>query len=238
MFRHSARYYDAIYSFKDYAGESARVSAEIELRRPGAASLLDVACGTGAHLVHFARRYQVEGLDISAEQLEVARTRLDGVPLHHADMTSFELGRSFDAVVCLFSSIGYVATVERLDAAVARMAAHLSPGGVLVVEPWLAPEDYIEGHISSLFVDEPEVKVARIALSHLEGRLSVFEMEHLIGTPEGVEHFVERHELAMFTQAEYRAAFERTGLSVERDPEGLIGRGLYIGVAGYSNAPG
>ena len=58
--------------------------------------------------------------------------------LEVADMTSFDLGRRFDVVTCLFSSIGYVGTAERLDQAIATMAAHLEPGGTLIVEPWLA----------------------------------------------------------------------------------------------------
>ena len=54
-------------------------------------------------------------------------------------MTAFDLGCRFDVVTCLFSSIGYVGTVERLDQAIATMAAHLEPGGTLIVEPWLSP---------------------------------------------------------------------------------------------------
>jgi hypothetical protein len=34
--------------------------------------------------------------------------------------------------------------------------------------------------------------------------------------------------MALFTDEEYRQAFDAAGLSVEHDPEGLIGRGLYI----------
>jgi len=35
--------------------------------------------------------------------------------------------------------------------------------------------------------------------------------------------------LELFSAAESRRAFERAGLEVEHDPEGLIGRGLFIG---------
>ena len=234
MYRDSARYYDAIYNFKDYSAEAAAVSAQIRAHKPDAATLLDVACGTGAHLAHFAREYRVEGIDLSEEQLAIARARLPGIELHQGDMTTFDLGKTFDAVTCMFSSIGYVGTLDGLDAAIGRMAAHLAPGGVLVVEPWLPPDAFEAGHLSTLFVDEPDIAIARMSISHKEGRRSWFDMEHLVGSADGIEQFVEHHELGLFTVEEQIAAFERAGLRVEHDPDGPIGRGLYVGVASSS----
>ena len=234
MYLRSARVYDAIYAtFKDFAGESERLHELVQRRNSGARTLLDVACGTGAHLEHLAVRYEVEGVDFSAEMLAVARERLPDVPLHEADMAEFDLGRTFDAVVCLFSSIGYVRTRERLAAAVAAMARHLEPGGLLVVEPWFTPDQWqAPSGPYSTFVDEPELKVARINLSPVPGDTVVLEMHHVIGTPEGVESFVEVHELGMFTHEQYLDAFRVAGLEVEHDPEGLMGRGLYLGTRG------
>ncbi|HEY4346195.1 MAG TPA: class I SAM-dependent methyltransferase [Gaiellaceae bacterium] len=233
MFSHSARIYDAVYSFKDYAAESEQIDAVIRDRAPGAASLLDVACGTGRHLGHLRARYRVEGIDLDPQLIAVARERLGDVPLHVGDMTSFDLGRRFDAVTCLFSAIGYVGTVDRLDAAIAAMSRHLEPGGVMVVEPWLTPEAWVPGRPHILTVDEPDLKVARMTMSGREGRLAIMDFSYLVGTREGVRHFEERHEAALFTDAEYRQAFERAGFeSVEHDEEGLIGRGLYIATRG------
>jgi len=144
-------------------------------------------------------------------------------------MADFELRKRFDAVVSMFSSIGYVLTEERLRSAVASMARHLEPGGVLVVEPWLSPEVWVDRHVGAVFVDQPELKIARMNVGEREGNLSIFEFEYLVGTPNGLERFNERHELGLFTVEQYLEAFRAAGLEVDHDPEGPMGRGLYIG---------
>jgi SAM-dependent methyltransferase len=229
VFRRSARLYDAVYaSIRDYPREAAELDRLIQERRPGARTLLDIACGTGAHLEHLTG-YEVEGLDLDPEMLGVARERLPNVPLHEGDMADFDLGKRFDAVVCMFSSIGYVRTAERLRSAVASMARHLELGGVLVVEPWLSPEVWVDRHVGAVFVDQPELKIARMNVGEREGNLSIFEFEYLVGTPNGLERFNERHELGLFTVEQYLEAFRAAGLEVDHDPEGPMGRGLYIG---------
>ena len=235
-YERSARVYDAVNDAqgKDYAREAAVVVELIRARSPGAASLLDVACGTGRHLEHFARELQGAGLDIDEGMLEVARQRCPGVRFTRADMTDFDLGDRFDAVVCLFSAIGYASTTLRLDAAVRAMARHLRPGGVLVVEPWFQPEQWREGHLSLVSVDRPDLKVARMSVSGRRGEVAVFDAHHLVGTAGDIGTFVERHELALFSWTDYRTAFERAGVVPEVDEHGLTGRGLVVAVAGDS----
>ena len=55
------------------------------------------------------------------------------------------------------------------------------------------------------------------------------EMHYLIGTPAGTEHYVERHELGLFTTEEMTDALTARGLEVTYDATGVTGRGLYIG---------
>jgi hypothetical protein len=111
------------------------------------------------------------------------------------------------------------------------MAHHLKPGGTLIIEPWLSPENWISGRPHLLTVDEPELKIARLSATGREGAISILEFDYLVGTPEGTSHFTERHEAALFTDEQYRQAFERAGLSVDFDDHGLTGRGLYLGQA-------
>ena len=230
MFTKSARFYDAVYSFKDYAAEAAMLRSLVERHRPGARRLLDVACGTGEHLRHLSHHFDVVGLDASEAMLKVARRKLPGVPLNRADMRTFDLGLTFDAAICMFGAMGHLGDEGELLVAIRRIVRHLVPGGVLIVEPWLVPEVFVPGKVSGLFVDEPELKIARINVGRRQGRKAILDMHHLIGTSAGVEAFVERLELTLFSQDAYQSAMAAVGMSVEFDPQGPMGRGLFVGV--------
>jgi SAM-dependent methyltransferase len=224
MFKETACYYDRIYAFKDYAGEVRELVVFIRVEigdRP--ARLLDVACGTGAHLEHLREHFDVEGLDLCDALLDVARERLSGIPFHHGDMRTFTLPTRFDVVTCLFSSIGYMTTLDDLAAAIRCMADHLRPDGVLIVEPWFTPDQWM-----AMLVDEPDLKIARVNTSLVEGRISIVDLHHLIATPVETRYVLEKHRLGLFTVEEMRAAFEAAGLRVRYDDEGIAGRGLYL----------
>ncbi|HVN54976.1 MAG TPA: class I SAM-dependent methyltransferase [Anaerolineaceae bacterium] len=230
MYSHTAQYYDKLYAFKDYRGEAEQVRAAIAARIGADRRLLDVACGAGLHLQYLRDHFDVAGLDLDAGLLEAARERLPGVPLYQADMETFSLGQTFTAITCLFSSIAYLKTFDRVASACRTMARHLDPGGVLVVEPWFTPAAWIPGRVHVVQVDEPELKIVRMSTSLVDGRVSYFDFHYLIGTPGGTEHYVERHELGLFEEAEMRQALESAGLVATHDPTGISGRGLWIGI--------
>jgi ubiquinone/menaquinone biosynthesis C-methylase UbiE len=226
-----AKYYDRIYSFKDYGGEVARLLDFIrQHKRSTGSRLLDVACGTGRHIEHLAKSFEVEGLDVSCELLDVARQRNPATAFHEGDMRSFRLNSTYDIVTCLFSSIGYMTSIDDLQCAVGTMAQHLVPGGVLLVEPWFTPETWLPGTVHATLIDDPDLKIARVSTSLTKDGVSVFDLHHLIGTPEGTTHFVEHHEMGLYTREEMTEVLTRAGLETSYDPEGLTQRGLHIGV--------
>ncbi len=230
MFTKSQRFYDAIYSGKDYAEEARRLKRFIaQFKRSAGNALLDIACGTASHAPYLRDDFTYEGLDLDPEMLALARQRFPDIPFHQGDMADFALGRQFDVVTCLFSSIAYTRTVPRLHQAIATMARHVCPGGVLLIEPFFTPEAWTPGQPHALFVDQPALKLARMNVSGVDGAIAILDFHYLVGTSDGVEYFTEHHELGLFTDADYRAAFAQAGLDIQYDAEGLIGRGLYIG---------
>lgn len=235
MYGRSALFYDRLYggpegnSFRNPREEAERVVQEARRWCPDATTLLDVGCGSGRYLPFLDERYRVRGIDLNPDLLDIARERNPHAVFDVGDMTDFELAQRFDIITCLFSSIAYVATVERLQATVERMAAHLQPGGVVIIEPWFTPDTFWDGHVASNYLDEPDLRVAWMYRQERTERLSVLPIHYLLSTAGGVEYFTERHELGLFMHEEYTAAMESVGLHVTHDPL-AFGRGLYVGV--------
>jgi len=234
VFEKSAHVYDLLYSFKDYEGESRDLVALIRERNPNAASLLDVACGTGKHLELLRTTFvDLAGVDLDPGLLEIARDRLPGAALTQADMRTFDLGRTFDAVTCLFSSVGYLRDDEELAEAVGRMAAHLTPGGVLIIDGWVRPDAWWPGtHVQALAETADGIAAARVARTWRDGDRTVLDMRYLIATADGgFEQEQEIHELTLFGDEAYRAAFAAASLTPEVVPSPMEDRDRYVAVA-------
>ncbi|MFL5790254.1 MAG: class I SAM-dependent methyltransferase [Actinomycetota bacterium] len=234
MFERTPHVYDLVYSFKDYDAEARDLVSLIRERNPGASSLLDVACGTGKHLELLRAEFpDVGGVDLDDGLLAIARERLPDVPLVNADMRTFGLGRTFDVVTCLFSAVGYLRDADELARATGRMAAHLAPGGVLVVDGWVRPDAWWPGtNVTALAETAGDVAVSRVVRSWRDGERTVLDMRYLIATADdGFEQEQELHELTLFTDEEYRAAFVAASLTPEVVRSPMKDRDRYVAVA-------
>jgi SAM-dependent methyltransferase len=172
-----ARFYDAVQG--DRAGDADFAGSLLERHRPQARSVLELACGTGSILARLQSRYEVVGVDLSADMLAVARRKLPGVELVQADMTRVRLGRRFDAVLCLYDSINHLLRFRQWEAVFDRAREHLEPDGVFVfdlnTERRLAAlaaarpsVEWFDGHVLLL-------EVADAGRGVVDWRLRVFE---------------------------------------------------------------
>ena len=163
MFSRLVGYYDAIYyKAETYQRESEVVSGLIrKYKQTQNNRLLDVACGTGTHIKHFLDEYQVSGLDLSTEMLELAGKQYPGIDFFNGSMIDFENTRRFGSIICLYGSIGFVQTVANLIKTMSTFSKHMDKGGMLILTPWSCKEHFTE-HVVSDRVRRDGIQIARM----------------------------------------------------------------------------
>lgn len=141
-----AKVYDAIYRSKDYDGEVDLIERILTSHgRAGSRWLLDLGCGTGNHAFRLAERgHFVVGVDRSTEMLALANAKAKtagsgSVEFHEADIRKLDLGRQFDAVLMMFTVLGYQLEDSDLMAALATVRRHLDTGGLFLFDVWYGP---------------------------------------------------------------------------------------------------
>ncbi|AOZ90821.1 class I SAM-dependent DNA methyltransferase [Paenibacillus crassostreae] len=228
MFDNSAEIYDALYSFKNYKHEADTIRQYLNRLNPNVTSLLDVACGTGKHIEYLTDYFTIDGIDLNERFIQTAQKRNSSSNFWCVDMTSFQLNKKYDVVMCLFSSIAYVKTLIRVKESIDQFKRHLSDTGIIIIEPWYTPDTWEPGFVSVLNSETESHKISRMSHAARDGDISILNFEYLVGSIHGIEHKKERHELGLFKHEELIDVFEATGMKVEYDSEGISGRGLYI----------
>ncbi len=224
--------YDYIYSWKDYAAEAVQV-AEI-LAREGAgegSALLEAACGTGRYLEHLTPRYAVTGFDLDARMLRQARWRVPTGHFFLADMAEVHTAASFDALLCLFGGVGYLEPERALGAGMASFFQALRPGGVILIEPWVTPAEFVPDQPWLQTYSAPNFKLARVVVPRREGLRCVLDFHYQLARAGArVEQLHSQETLWLHEREAVQQAAERAGLRTRWTREGFMhGAHLLIG---------
>lgn len=137
-FKHwfGTRYYSLLYGHRDV--DDARHWVRSILDRwqlPVGSQVLDLACGRGRHAFFFAEAGAlVTGVDISEASIVQARVAVPQAEFVVHDMREPFRPGSFDAVCCLFTSLGYFEDLEDDRAVFRAVFAALKPGGRFVLD--------------------------------------------------------------------------------------------------------
>jgi len=100
--------------------------------RPTGGVALDVGSGCSGRFIRLleSRGYRVEGLDVSARMIELAKTRNPDVLFHHADVCEWVPTRQYDFITA-WDSIWHV-PLERSESVLRKLCGALSPGGIFI----------------------------------------------------------------------------------------------------------
>lgn len=170
-------------------------------------SVLHLASGAGTGDYTLKKHFQVSGVDISPEMIELASKLNPEVVYHLGDMRSIELGEVFDAVI-IPDSIGYMLTVDDLQKTLHTVLRHLKPGGVLLLSVQ-TKENFRENN----FVFSGSREGVRITvfennyISAPENNYYEATMLYLIRNNGELEIVTDRHTCGIFHLAVWRRLF-------------------------------
>ncbi len=196
--------------------------------------VLDCACGTGNVSFEMARRgWNVVGVDLSPEMIEIAQQKTrDLAPLESApfvsgdfspaphfvcdDLTTFDLGQTFNGATCLYDSLNYILEPENLKMAFARIAAHVEKDGVFVFDmnsDWAFRADLFTQRNSD---PRKNLHYDWNADFDENSRVCSVRMEFRRSMEGRVETFYETHRERAYRRAEVEAMLGETGWQLLR----------------------
>lgn len=129
-----AKYYDLIFSQKNYQKEVNFILEIIHKRNVPHKSILDVGCGTGKHLGMLQGFFEdLQGIDLSEKILAVARKNHPRINFCQGNMANFNINKKFDVITCLYSVFNYNLTSNDAVKTVNNFKKHLNKKGMLVL---------------------------------------------------------------------------------------------------------
>jgi ubiquinone/menaquinone biosynthesis C-methylase UbiE len=236
-YRRLAKYYDVIYSFKEYRKDSTQIMRLIsKYGRNKGKTLLDVGCGTGQHIKYFKQKYSCVGTDLNKEMLDIARKNVKGVEFKQRDMRNLNLDKRYDAITCLFSAIGYIKTPAQLKKTLAGFYNHLNPGGVCIIDAWFDKSHWKVGSVHMRVYDYKDLKIARVGYSSKRGNMSVLDEHYIIAEKnKGVTYVADKSELRLTERKEFLQLLKAVGFKPILLKEAAIvaaERDRYVGMKG------
>ncbi len=199
-----------------YWDEAAFVSRVVdEVAIGDARTLLELGSGGGNNASHLKARFECTLTDISADMLALSQTLNPECEHFEGDMRTLRLGRTFD-VVFIHDAISYLTSEDDLGAAIETAAAHVRPGGVVILTPDATTEIFNPrtdhgGH------DGDDGRSLRYLEWIHPTTGSTYDVDYLIiarGPGEDVRVVHDRHVLGLFPRATWERLVEETGLEL------------------------
>jgi SAM-dependent methyltransferase len=207
----NSKWYHLLYHNRDKKAAEKEVESLVSVLNlaPGA-RILDLACGKGRHAIHLAHLgYEVTGLDISYESIAYAR-KLEhaGLEFFQHDMRLAFRSNYYDAVMNMFTSIGYFDRNSQNQMAINHMATNLKKGGVLLLD--FFNSQYVIDHLVPHEVKQVQDTVFDIKKELAGGfvhKTITFEAEGKV--------MIHREKVQLLTFEDFSNMFERAGLKME-----------------------
>lgn len=215
----------------DPEADVAAVFRLVAARRPAATSMLEASEIAGAYLTQLGRRFEhVEVVTSSAAAGTAAHRALPSAAIHETTVEDLDLPRSFDVAAALGAALTSL-PLSGLAAAVAVLARHLNPGGLLLIEPfWLPDHATRRSTEARTGLDDHGRTMSMVYQGAPRDGGHIVRRHALIADQDGVQHVSDTRTVYAFGHADYATALAAAGCGMDLLPTGLAGRPLVVGV--------
>jgi len=142
VFKAYSRYYNLLYSDKDYESEAKYISHLLKRNGVTKGNILEFGSGTGKHGRLLSKLgFKVHGIEQSEEMFKLAEQN-DGFTCEMGDVCNIKLNKRFDCILSLFHVASYQIENSRVQAFFDSAAEHLLLGGLFVFDAWYSPAVY------------------------------------------------------------------------------------------------
>lgn len=224
VFQSYGKYYDVIYADKDYENECDFLE-DIFRRysKPQLKTIIDAGCGTGGHAIPLARRgYQVTGIDASETMIDIAKEKAGrnevNVDFYVMDLRELGLNKKFDACICMFAVMDYLADNQDIQKTLLNIRKQLKSASLLVFDFWYGPAVLTILPSARMKIAEANgIRVTRFAKPHLDTlhHLCVVDY-HIIATKGNqiIDEVREEHKVRFFFPEEIKHYLEENGFKL------------------------
>ena len=222
-----AKYYDDIYGNKDYIGESKILEKYCNLDR-----VLDVGCGTGAHLRKLYKKGRVlHGLDVSEDMISIAKEKFKDnkdITLYNLDVTTFEemvdlpKKKPFTTIISMFNVVNHVLHRQQIGGFFESCSNLLEDGGTFVFDCFNEdavnkekPQPYVRGVASQIaggsyqITSTPTFNDGTASLK-LENKVDVYNLDEV------VDQFTYRLDHIIWSQRFFKELIKKHQMKVEK----------------------
>ena len=134
MYKNFSKVYDLMMEYADYDGWKEIIEEKIERYGNSPKTILDLGCGTGEVLIRLTSKYEMTGVDISKEMVDIAKAKTDAASFYVQDMRELNLEQKYDVVISLFDTVNHLISLKGLKKTFQSVWNNLNDEGIYIFD--------------------------------------------------------------------------------------------------------
>ncbi|MBU0460675.1 MAG: class I SAM-dependent methyltransferase [Nanoarchaeota archaeon] len=128
------KFWDALTNKKEAQARAELVLKAINKYHKNSKTILELGTGIGAVLVNFPKQYQLSGLDIKLEYVDICRKKIPKGNFYVMSMHNFKLKNKFEIIFSVYDSINFLKKFNHWKSTFKQVEIHLNKDGLFIFD--------------------------------------------------------------------------------------------------------